>query len=316
MRNSVRTAVSLCVAWAFVSSSAIAAEGDFISLSPELVLSLDESIGVSWQATPLEDAAASLPPRLETPVLLDRRLDPNHKLDLVALQATRREVLEQLAVAADCGCRSRPEGRLLRAAGNGATPCHDYRPAKTTGHARAAENSEATATGGATRLPLLAEPRLLIAELCQEAGLVCVNLDDLPHDLWRPADLGELPWTDRLSLILIQFDAVYQIEYDAGRLMLGAAPREPRVVQSIRRTSAAEQTLATMAESYADFSFNSAGGNIEVTGLVETLRDLNQPRSQRRTRTSRPGRRVVQASLKAVDEPLARCSINWRTDSA
>ncbi len=68
----------------------------------------------------------------------------------------------------------------------------------------------------------LTSPREILEDLSQQSGLVFVNLDDVPHDLWSELQLPELSF-DRCALtVLNQFDLTIQPEPTDGQFRISA----------------------------------------------------------------------------------------------
>ena len=78
----------------------------------------------------------------------------------------------------------------------------------------------------------LATPRELVTKLAAENGVELAGLELVPHDLWAAADLPPLLWTDRLTLLAIQFDLTFAISADGTAVRLTALPDRLAVVRS------------------------------------------------------------------------------------
>jgi hypothetical protein len=72
----------------------------------------------------------------------------------------------------------------------------------------------------------LAEPRGLLSELTQAAGVTIDNRDLVPHDLWPAADLPALPWVDRMTLLLAGFGLTYEFADGGTAIRLVQIPDE------------------------------------------------------------------------------------------
>ncbi len=70
----------------------------------------------------------------------------------------------------------------------------------------------------------LDEPRRLVVELANQAGIEVANPNAIPHDLWATGTLPKATITEALSLILIQFDLTFAWSEDTTQIRLIPLP--------------------------------------------------------------------------------------------
>lgn len=265
-------------------------------------------VSLRWSELPLRQALTSLARSQHVAMLLDRRTDPDRPIDLTVDRDSLDEVLSRIAAERRLGL-------------SWLGPLAYFGPKEPAGRLRtlaALRAAEAKKLPGRRQAPLarerpwqwneLATPRDLLAELAEEAQVTIEGLDLVPHDLWPAADLPALSWTDRLTLVVNEFDLAFEFSDDG---------RNVRLVKidgpvAIRRGYPAGRDAARLAERYrraaptADVEI--AGGKVFVTALIEDherLVELGKPGADPAgaTKTSaRSGKQVY--SLAVEEQPL------------
>ncbi len=240
---------------------------------------------VFWSEAPFRRAVRSLSTTHRVAVLIDRRVDPDRKIDVTLTGLTLREVLGQLA---------EQQGQEISVLG----PVVYLGPPQSAARLRtlsALRHEEAVAAGPAVsgrllrkerlRWPDFATPRELLSQLAEAAGLEIAGLEQVPHDLWAEADLPVLSLVDRLSLIAIQFDLTFEIASGGRQVRLVAIPDEV----AMEKEYPAGRDPQRLAEAWAALASQSrvrvAGDRIVVRGPVE---DHEAIAASRRPRSSPP----------------------------
>ena len=170
------------------------------------VAGLDASVQATWTRVPLRDWAARVTALAGKPVILDRRIDPDHLVTRTARGEPLIDVIR--AVAKDAGATVEELPGAIRLVAT-----------ETGGRAAAAaadRDQRLAAIPASQRKPLLksepwtwpagARPRDLVAAALAEAGLAVEGLDTIPHDHFPAAELPPLPLAERLDLMLAHFD--------------------------------------------------------------------------------------------------------------
>jgi hypothetical protein len=206
---------------------------------------LAQPVDVNWSAAPLRGALYGLARTHQAAVLLDRRVDPDGRVELVLHDLPLRQALAEIAAR-----RSAATAQL--------GPVTYLGPPEVAGRLgalaelRRREAANLTPTLARRLLaerPLrwddLAEPRRLLADLAHEAGLEIEGLEQVPHDLWAGADLPALAWVDRLTLVALQFDLTFSIASNGRTLRLVAIPDRLPAAKARPETSVAPRTVKT-----------------------------------------------------------------------
>jgi hypothetical protein len=181
------------------------------------VAGLDASVQATWTRVPLRDWVQRVATLAGKPVILDRRIDPDHPVTRTARGEPLIDVIR--AVAKEAGATVEELPGAIRLA-----------PADASGRAGAAaadRDRRLAAIPASQRKPLLkseawswpagARPRDLVAAALAEAGLSVEGLNAIPHDHFASEDLPPLPLAERLDLVLAHFDQRILWSADRGR---------------------------------------------------------------------------------------------------
>lgn len=181
------------------------------------VAGLDASVQATWTRVPLRDWASRVTTLAGKPVILDRRIDPDHPVTRTARGEPLIDMIRGVAREAGATVEELPGAIWLA-------------PAAAAGRSAAAaadRDRRLAAMPASQRKPLLkaepwrwpagARPRELVSAALAEAGLGVEGLDALPHDHFPAADLPPLPLAERLDLVLAHFDRRIVWSADRGR---------------------------------------------------------------------------------------------------
>ncbi len=170
------------------------------------VAGLDAEVHASWTGVPLRVWTTRATELAGRPVILDRRIDPDLPVTLVARGEPLREILDR--IAHDAGAAVDELESTIRivpkaVAGRAALADHDrrLRVARTPLDLR----RRLVATEPWT-WTTAARPRGLVADLAAEAGLDLEGIDTIPHDHFPAAELPGLSLAERFDLVLAHFD--------------------------------------------------------------------------------------------------------------
>ena len=187
---------------------------------------LQDEVTIRWANNPLRPAIRHLSLAKHVAILIDRRVDPDQKLDVSLKDVPLESALQTIARRADLGA-----SRLSNVVYLGPVSA----AVRLRGVAAALEKEVRRLPSGIQRKYLLpkrlvwedlATPRDLVAQLARENGLTITGLDKVPHDLWAAADLPPISLVDRLTLIAIQFDLTFAVADGGRRLKLVTLPSE------------------------------------------------------------------------------------------
>ena len=165
---------------------------------------------VEWRDLPLGAAIHRLQSVTGVELFVDRRVDPNRRIDLVVSNATIDQIVAELSAKYSLGWT-----RLERILYVGPPQTADRLSALAAIRRR---DENALPPGARQSLmdrrrivwPRLTEPRGLIARLLEEHGWQVVGTERIPHDLWAAGDLPSMKLADQLTVLLAGFDLTYR----------------------------------------------------------------------------------------------------------
>lgn len=272
---------------------------------------LTQPATVFWADSPLREYLCNFGRVQRTAILVDRRVDPEQMLTLALRDEPVLAVIQKAA-----------NSRNLRAA-----VLHNVVFVGTSASADRIRTvvelrrQEIDALGGdalhkfSTQASIawsdLASPRDLLGRLAEENGLEVVNLAQVPHDLWAAGELPPMSLTERLTLILHQFDLTFRVAADARRVAVIPLPQNVGIVRDYPGGSAPETLAEKWRDAYPNCEFRIVGNRIHVRGLVEDLDAIEAMRnplgrqagkSRGNRKPDRPSEQVFTANV--PDRPL------------
>lgn len=264
---------------------------------------LDGSVNVSWAERPLRDALASLSRTTQVAVLLDRRIDPEQEIELEAADQSLNLLFRLLAEELECGV--------------GAVGSVVYLGPKATARKLASLAAQRRQQAGTFRGDVKAkllksqawkweeatEPRQMLHELAQQAGVKIENPEQVPHDLWAAGDLPALPWTDRLTLLLAGFDLTFSIDSDGQSIRLVSMPESAVVEKSYTPRGEAADTAAQLRGIVPNATIRVEEGKLHVAGSAEDHDKVAQLLSGKSVRTTTVVPGVKQYTVTIDNQP-------------
>jgi hypothetical protein len=234
---------------------------------PQLQAALRQPMGLAWTGVPLGEYLQQLADRQAVAIWLDRRIDPDQRIDFQASDTELARVLQ--GVAQEAGAQATLIDSVVYI-GPGSTAAR--LPALA-----AARRDELAGVPLANRRRLLrrrpwhwdalAVPAELIVQLAEQGGVEVDGLEMVPHDLWAAADLPPLAWIDRLSLLLAGFELTFTVQDNGRRVVLMPMPDDPPV--GAKQSSGLEQLAGRAAA--------PAGGRERRSDKVYSLKVQQQP---------------------------------------
>jgi hypothetical protein len=177
-------------------------------------------LSVHWQNLPLGEAVDRLRNVTGATVFVDRRVDPEQRVDLAANNATVAEVLTNLASATGLGHVELGHlhylGPRLTAEGLPAAAAAQRRDVAGLDP----EIRKQLLNRRRLAWPRLTEPRGLVEQLLKQQGWRLSNPEAIPHDLWP---VGEMPATslvDQLTVLLAGFDLTFRIRPEQRSIVI------------------------------------------------------------------------------------------------
>ncbi|TWT37846.1 hypothetical protein KOR34_28100 [Posidoniimonas corsicana] len=229
---------------------------------------LDQSVGRSDGGVELATRLAGLERAgLGVPVL-DRRVDPH----LPMAPAPAGSLGD--ALAASFGANRVGASELSGALYVGPTPAaRDLRTLAEIGR-KQVTRLDAGSRSEMRRIdslswPRLTEPRGLIESLLDGHGLRLQNPETLPLDVWDQGRLPPMTLSDRLTLLLIGFDLVWQASDAPRAIRLAPAPRSPSISKRYNLPKRVAWDERAFQDAFPSAVVQRRGNRVELTARVE-----------------------------------------------
>jgi hypothetical protein len=168
-------------------------------------------ISVKWENLPLADALDRIEAVTQTPILLDRRVDPERRIHLTATGAEVDEVLAQVSSSTELGHAR--IGPLFYVGPRTTADRLSTLAAERRQEVAALPSDLRRSFADRKRLvwPRLTEPRGLVIQLVEEHGWKIFGANLVPHDLWAAGELPSMALADQLTILLAGFDLTYRV---------------------------------------------------------------------------------------------------------
>ncbi len=249
--------------------------------SSELQMRLHRQISITWSGQSLNHALASLSDHEELNVWLDRRVDPEQKIDLVLQRITYKEALTELAQS--CGLKVAYVGSLVYL--GPADAAEEIMALREKLHARLKKGKKKLRKvwlqESVWTWPRLSEPRKLLQKLFSGTPIKLQGVDQIPYDLWKARQLPRMTRIDRATLLLIGFDLTLQPELN--RTDCQVVPIEHPVLLTRRYPISASQmpAVARLQRNYPDLNIELMGSKLrpsvlQVTGTWNAQQNFRQ----------------------------------------
>ncbi len=280
---------------------------------------LTQTAAVTWGNISARSAVESFAKAQRVAVMLDRRIDPDQKIELAFQDVPLQEALARIA------SRLRMGVTMLG-------PVAYFGPKATVERLRtvvALRSDEATHLPLATRLhwtqakawkwEKLSAPRELIADLGQENQVQIEGLEKISTDLWAAADLPPLTLPERLMVVLAQFDLTYEPSADGTSLRIVTMPDKPVIERSYAVTGTPQDVANQLRQMkmLADAQIDIAGKKVVVRGRQEdqdVVNDLLAGHTAHKTSVAE-GKKVYTLRVEvAVGELLEALSKQMRVE--
>lgn len=186
-------------------------------------------ITLDWKEVLLRERLMAFGKKYNVPIFLDRRVDPDQKIELSARDMPVEEVPSLVAENLNLG-------RAILG------KMHYIGPKASAGQLaplvarRKSELSQLPASSRAVwnkskvlKWDEAAMPREIVTSLMAEAGMTLDNPEQIPHDIWPAYELPAMPLADRLSLVLIGFDLTWRMSPSGSTLRVQPVPQDLRL---------------------------------------------------------------------------------------
>ena len=249
---------------------------------PALRAQLAQPVKLAWSGVPIRKGLADLARSQNVAILLDRRVDPGTPLELSLENVPVELALERIARSQQLGISW--YGSLVYLGPEAAAARLRTLAALRAAEAKSlpAARRSSFAKTRAWQWDDFAEPRALVEQLADEARVEIIGIDKIPHDLWPTADLPPLAWTDRMTLVVNEFDLTFRFNEDGRKIELIAAP-ESAVLERTYPGGRNPQELAERWRRQApEAEIKVEGDKVVVRGRAEDHEALTaaKPRPQ------------------------------------
>ncbi len=227
--------------------------------------------GLAWSGQPIREAVANLSRSsgIRVAMLLDRRIDPETRLELAMGDVPFTDALARIGAAG--GADFCQIGHVIYFGPSSIT--HRLRTVSELRKREVRELPAADARRFTAYKPFawddLAEPRDLLKAIAAEADATIENLDAVPHDLWAAADLPSMSLTDRLTVVAGQYDLTFEVGLGGTTLRLVPIPDRVAIVRSYPVGQGAPEVAEKLAGAFVGCKIIVTGTRIEVEGRVE-----------------------------------------------
>jgi hypothetical protein len=183
-------------------------------------------VTLEWGDVPLRDRLMEFGKKYSVPVFLDRRVDPDQKIELSAVDLPVEGVLALAAEKLKLGiCRI---GKVHYIGPNSTASTLSGIVTQRKREQGKLPPQSKVLWGKARELKWdeAASPQDIAAALVEEAGAALENADQIPHDVWPAYELPALTLTERLSLVLAGFGQTFQVSADGQQIRILPIPQD------------------------------------------------------------------------------------------
>jgi hypothetical protein len=249
---------------------------------------LESMIGFQWESSPIREGLRGLSDNQRIAIWLDRRVDPNHLMDLtvnnVTLDSALRQVGESIGggvsyIGAVAYIGSKPVTAKL-------ATLAALRRDEVKGLPSAARSRFSTKSVSAWKE--LSTPRELFRQLAQTARARVINIEQIPHDLWPARSLPTMSLTDRMTLLLAGFDMTFEIARDGSAIRLVPIPTEVSIERRYSPNGSLNVASAKLSATFPAIDIKKAGARLVVRGTFEQHEAIGRLLRGETTRHSEP----------------------------
>lgn len=223
-------------------------------------------VTLEWGDVPLRERLMEFGKKYSVAVFLDRRVDPDQRIELSVSDQPVEGVLAQAAEKLKLGTCTigkthyiGPKSTVSRLPGVVA-----QRKSGLPVQSRAAWNKSKE-----LKWDEAATPRAIAAALAQEGGTTLVNAEQIPHDVWPAYDLPAMTLTERLSLVLAGFDLTYQVASDGTSLRVVPMPQEKAYASVHTLPADAANIAAQVQRLFPTLKMERSGNRLTVVATLD-----------------------------------------------
>lgn len=268
---------------------------------------LDALVGIRWSSNPVRPALTNLARNQGVAIFLDRRVDPDQKLEHTANNTPLRTLIDNVASQLQLGaCRVGPVIYV-----------GPKETAAVLGTMAVLKDEQSRQLPAAVRVrvsvaqpcvwPELSMPRELIEQCVSRVGLQLNGADQVPHDLWPAVDLPPLTFAQRLSVLLAGFSLTFEYADDGTAVRLVPLPGGAVLERSYSPRSNADAVAARIVQRFPAARVTAAADKLLVVGPLEVHEAVEElvHGSLRKTPPGKPSRKdKVVYTLRIENKPL------------
>jgi hypothetical protein len=230
-------------------------------------LALDANTSATWQAVPLQQGLQSLSESHQVAIFLDRRIDPDQRIDFVCHDESLQQFVIQLA--AEIGCGVCLEANVIYFGPPETTDTIpvllQFQRRRIDGFSQAEKRVLLAAK--TLEWPLLAQPQQIVRQCISQYSIKQSQLDKIPHDLWNAGRLPANVLHEQLTLLLAGFDLTFSIDgLDSIHVIETPFDRAIPFEYSVQGNQL--QLLKTLSANMPQASFDFQSGHVNVTASL------------------------------------------------
>ncbi len=293
----------LAMASNLVGQKPSATNGSTRSVARPDALALSRPVAIHWQDVPVRDALSRLGQTQQIDLVLDRRIDPETRLE-VQLNGPLGQELDRLAVDQQWAVSRLPATLYIGPPETTAKLATIY----AVNRQRVLRMERQAARHWLQRHPtgweFLSEPREIVQRFAIAADVSLEGTEQIPHDVWKSAQLSDKDLIEQLTIVLAGFDlAVVPTGVTTGRIV--RIPHQVTITEHLRVGDKRPLPLDTLREQFPKLKMKRADGTLLVRGRIEDVRALRQSLLGRPTRAHRGAAgRQERFSLRAEQQRL------------
>jgi hypothetical protein len=262
---------------------------------------------VHWDQVPLRDAFARLSDTMDVPIFIDRRVDPEQRVNLDVQNAAGNEVLAKAATAARLGMSQL--GRVTYVGPRSAAEKIRTLAAIGEGEVEKLESGQKLELRGneSVHWPRLTEPRQLVNKIVEDRRLRLAGAEQIPHDLWAAGSFQDLSLAEQLTLLLIGFDLTFTADAQQREVVL--VPIKWPVAITHRYRLSRALTPDQLKQQLQGIDIRIRGDEVVAVGTVEDhqrVAHLLRPEREPKHVTLVPAKTRKLYTLRIEQQPLRR----------
>lgn len=252
---------------------------------------LNQAVSISWQGRRLRSGLNQLAEAREVAILLDRRIDPEQAMTLGLSRIPLRDVLRTIATECDAGVSIVGSTVYIGPPETAAKlrTIVELRSGALAGAESVADTKRSFQLLRRSDLSWqdLDRPADIVTSVCREAELK-VSLSDavtsqsgqkaspIPHDLWASGTIPSSTVTEKLTLLLAQFDLSFEWQSGASSIQLVPMPKQPTVARTWSVPRSKRTRIAELLPRLRQYNAGINGTRLTATATVEQLEEIDR----------------------------------------